>query len=245
MSNPHGHDGGFECPGCLPPGTVNLLAQGEHTCPPQVPTARFTSPNSQLPPQELAELQACIHEINEFLLAVGTPRPLRNREQLRHRVRRLIGITVRVAVSCEGNPAAVEVSGGLKDVGRDFIQVDTVGPQTFMPFDRICTITRTDTGPLPPRQGGALRHIDPVLRRNLILRFGETVACDPELINIFFGLPLHLRLTRFLGQQAFVQTDGQSFEGPLCAAEEEFIHVQVAENRVRQINLADICFIRV
>ncbi|MFZ5828079.1 MAG: hypothetical protein ACOY94_27560 [Bacillota bacterium] len=255
-----GHDG-FECPERLEPGTINLIAQGEFPCPEQIPTPRFSSPTSDLPEAELRELELCIEAVNQLLRAVGNPRDRQNREELRRHFRQLLGITVRVTVECRGaepepgqpEPPAeppkgedvVIVLGGLKDVGRNFIQVDTVGPQTYIPFDRICLVERTDTGPVLPVQQPALLDIDPQLRRNVILRFGETVSCSPELINIFFGLPLHLRLVSFIGCPAVVQAAGRLVEGTLCAAEERFVQIQVAENRVRQINLADICFVRV
>lgn len=218
------------------------LITDQFRCPETIPTPRYPSPVSPLNPDQLAALKACIDTANELLRTVGTPRDRANREGLRLHFRQMRGLIVRMAAECGDEP--VEVLGGVKDAGRDWVQIDTVGPQFFIPFDRICSVAGSGSGTPPAHLAPSLLDIDPCLRRNLILRFEETVAGNPELINIFFGLPLHGRLVSLIGRQVLIRTPGEAVEGRLCASEERFIQVQVAEDRVRQINPADVCFVR-
>lgn len=238
------------------------------SCPEQIPTKRFSSPNSPLSPIDLVELKACIEQINTLLLAVGSPRNPDNLRGLRIHFRRLRGVLARVNVEC--NSSQEHIIGRLKDAGRDYIELDTVGQREFILFQRICSFTHAaaETCEKFYIHEPELLDIDPCLRRDLVLNFGKVVSSNPELFNIFFGLPLHLRLLQEIDCKVEVRMEAKEklIKGILTSSQEKFIEVKTNEKKntnekqtekdgkredkednkeIQRVNFDDICFIRV
>jgi hypothetical protein len=154
---------------------------------------------------------------------------------------------MRVAVEC-GN-IQVDLVGTLQDAGKDFVQLERVGRSTFILFEKVCSIRRV-TAPdgVEPGHKQESINLDTCTRREIILNFGKIVSGDPNLINIFFGLPLHLRLVSFQGCKVEVKIENSEepevIQGMLSASEEKYIQVQ-KNNQLEQINFNKICFIDV
>lgn len=230
---------GFHCPERLPASVADNLFGSPLIYPKRKPTPRFSSPNSPLSPKELIQLQECIEASNELLRSLGNPRDHDNLSALRIRLRMLRGISVRVETSCGG--AKQELAGCLQEAGRDFLQLYNEGQKEIVPFSRICSVSRSGEKQVC-KHDQELADIPLSLRRSLVLGFGEVVSKSPFLINIFFGLPLHLHLLVFLGCTVRVQTDHEVFFGILAESEEGYIHLRV-NNHIQQINIDKICHI--
>jgi len=234
----------FSCPGRIPASVPDNLFGSPFECPKRIPTPRFSSPNSPLSPEELEHLQACIEEINELLRTFGNPRDPDNLTAFRLRFRKLRGIMARLVIACGSCPE--ELVGCLQDAGRDFLQLYTVGQKKFIPFNRICSIHRCDENQIIEHEQ-ELIDIPLSLRRELVLHFGEVVSASPFLINIFFGLPLHLLLLSFLGCTVKVKLEDETkiVKGVLVGSEEGHLQLQNDKNQIKQINFIKICFISI
>ncbi|MGE5481514.1 MAG: hypothetical protein ACM3VX_01220 [Bacteroidota bacterium] len=104
-------------------------------CPPQIPTPRFSSPNSPLPPEELEQLKACLERVNDLLRTLGNPPDPWNKEALRLHLRRLRGERrgkrVVVEVACAQGPGCGEADSGgcesyagrVRDAGKDYLEL--------------------------------------------------------------------------------------------------------------------------
>lgn len=252
----HRDHGGFSCSDRLPATVPDNRFGSPFKCPDKIPGPRFASPNSPLPPKELDKLQECIESANDLLRTLGNPRDPDNLTALRLRFRALRGTLMRVDVSC-GNGQET-LLGVLHGAGRDYIRLSAVGEELFIPFKRICSILRDavreghdeENGPAHGSNTGhgqELSEIDRCLRRELVLHFGNVVACNPKLLEIFFGLPLLIKLLDYLGCHVLVRLDSpepDEVRGKLCGSEEGEILVQ-EENQLRQINLSTVCFITI
>ncbi|HZG83489.1 hypothetical protein [Paenibacillus sp.] len=224
-------------------------------------TIRYRSPNSRLSQEELDRLRECIEEANRLLRTLGNPRDDENLTQLRLRFRSLCGALVKAEIDCGGadqNHITVEVVGMLETAGRDFIQLQAVGERKLVPFARLCSLQHDEHA---SRMRAAicepLLDIDPCLRRDLVLCFGETVACRPELLNRFLGAPLFLQLLAFVGCPVTVRLDRDDLEdafvrGTLVDAKEDRIRLEARKKEDEDdrlecvdIALADICFLTI
>ncbi len=68
---------------------------------------------------------------------------------------------------------------------------------------------------------------DRATRREMVLNFGEFVSKRPELVNLFFGISLHLQLLKYLGKDIKVNTDDDNtINGKLLEADEGEIRVE-------------------
>lgn len=202
----------------------------------------FPSPVSPLSPAELHHLQDCIETANGFLKALSDPGEEKDLAAFRSGLRRLRGSLLRVEVECGERP--VETVGCLREVGKDFLGLDTVGQETLILFDRICSIHRPAFGTGGHGHRPALIGADPDFKRELILRFGPIVSGNPYLISLFFGIPLYLYLVSFLGCQAVAETrngPGEAIRGILAGSEEEGIVQILAAEEIRQVRFGDIC----
>ena len=228
-------------------------------------TVRYRSPNSRLPQEELDRLRVCIEEANQLLRTLGNPRDDENLTQLRLRFRSLCGALVKAEIDCRGHDSnhhhkTIEIVGMLETAGRDFIQLQAVGERMFVPFARLCSLQHDEHA---SRMRAAvcepLVDIDACLRRDLVLCFGETVACRPELLNRFLGAPLFLQLLAFVGCLVTVRLDRDDPEdafvrGTLVDTKEDRIRLEVRKHEGKDgdythecvdISLEDVCFLTV
>ncbi|HZG55958.1 hypothetical protein [Paenibacillus sp.] len=213
---------------------------------------RYRSPNGRLPPEALERLRACIEEANRLLRALGNPRDDENLAQLRLHFASLRGALVRVEVDCKPAEAAAEhdpsgkceVVGLLTTAGKDFIQLDAVGERLLVPYGRICSLQHHDANPREDEDD--LRGIDPCLRMQLVLHFGETVACRPELLNRFLGIPLFLQLLQYVGCRVAIRTERSEphVRGVLVDAKEHAVRIETgAERECKDVSLHEACVI--
>ncbi len=235
----------FRCPRQLPPSVADERFCVPDNCPKGIPTPRFASPNSPLPQNQLERLQACIEKVNELLRSVGNPRDPENLTGLRLHFRMLRGLRVQVEVDC--GEQKEHLAGVLEEAGQNFLQLAEGGIKRFILFLRLCAVKREDEGN-PENNHECMQellNIDPCLRRDLVLRFGEVVSKNPFLINVFFGIPLNMRLADFLNSMVQVKREsGDIVQGVLTEVEENQIRVKV-NKREETINFNEICFIEI
>ncbi|PLT32002.1 hypothetical protein [Bacillus sp. V5-8f] len=255
---------GFCCPGRIPAHVPNDRFCSPFVCPEPIPTPRFNSPNSPLPPDELNQLQVCLEEINDTLRTIGNPNEpeepdqRQRQRQLQQHFRALRCSLVKVVVDCQDKE--IEILGILEEAGANFIQVNTLGHKKFIPFEKICTLKHENFQAETFEHEQELLSIDTCIRREITFNFGEIVGRSPELINIFFGIPLHLFLLSFLGCEIQVKTesDEQLISGILCLIDENQFRLQldqeekqVEENNpyngegARTINFNAVCYISI
>ena len=268
-------------------------------CPKQIPTRRFTSPNSPLPPDELDELQRCIEAANDLLRSLGNESDPNNKRQLQLHLLNLRGVCVKVKLkggesrsedkesdAGEGE-AVIEKTGTLVTAGRNFIQLNILGNDVFILYERLISLSREDCPKheQPKKEKVTIwrkyylkwkklfrdfhkwffrysreklritkhhlhdeqefLHTDRTNRRKLVLNFGDFVSKDPELVNLFFGLSLHMHLEHYLGKDIKVKTDdSRMMEGILYKVESERIKVK-NRNKSKEINMNEICFLEI
>ena len=268
-------------------------------CPKQIPTRRFTSPNSPLPPDELDELQRCIEAANDLLRSLGNESDPNNKRQLQLHLLNLRGVCVKVKLkggesrsedkesdAGEGE-AVIEKTGTLVTAGRNFIQLNILGNDVFILYERLILLSREDCPKheQPKKEKVTIwrkyylkwkklfrdfhkwffrysreklritkhhlhdeqefLHADRTNRRKLVLNFGDFVSKDPELVNLFFGLSLHMHLEHYLGKDIKVKTDdSRMMEGILYKVESERIKVKNS-NKSKEINMNEICFLEI
>lgn len=207
-------------------------------CPEQIPTQRFPSPNSPLPPDLLDELQRCIEEANDLLRTLGNDRDSDNTRQLQLHLIALQGVYVRTNIAC--GKKSKEKAGLLKTAGKDFIQLTVSGKYIFIPHEHLHSLAR-EIDELTERDQVFI-DADKNTKKQLVLNFGEFVSKQPKLINLFFGNPLHLQLKKYIGSEIKVEMDGKKVTGNLYRVKEGEIQIKKHKKVVR-INRKSICFI--
>lgn len=215
-------------------------------CPEQIPTRRFASANSPLPPRSLDELQECIEAANDLLRSLGNRRDPNNQRQLQLELLALQDICVKAEINC-GRQKKREKIGILVTAGRDFIEINSSedGDLVFVLFNRLITIDRDKSFKTNIHPEQDLIDADKCTKRELSLNFGEFVAKRPELINLFFGIPLHLYLLKFIGEEVKVKTDDETIMNTtLSNVEEGRIEVKGLDGTIG-INMDEICFIEI
>ncbi|WP_455662260.1 hypothetical protein [Pradoshia sp.] len=260
-------------------------------CPEKIPTKRFTSPNSPLPPDELDVLQRCIEAANDLLRSLGNESNPDNTRQLQLHFLNLEGVCVKVKLKCEvkkkSGEDAVEKTGVVVTAGRDFIQINSLGNDVFILYERLISLSREDCPKHKHHEKEKVPrfkmyfwelkrffqdwhkwfflhsrvkldikkhhehdepeflHADRTTRRKLVLNFGDFVAKDPELVNLFFGLSLHMHLKHYLGKDIKVKTDDhRMMEGTLFKVESERIKVK-NRYKSKEFNMDELCFLEV
>jgi len=224
-------------------------------CPEGIPTRRFSSPNSPLPLDKLDELQLCIEEANDLLRSLGAESDPENKRQLQLHLLSLQGICIKAKIKCvieEPNVEAEEITevkieekvGILATAGRNFIQLNSVGKHVFILYERIISLSRVDCEKLD-HQEQAFIDADRCTRRELVLNFGDFVSKRPELVNLFFGLPLHIELLNYLGKDIRVETaDNHVIVGTLFKVGRGRIQIE-NRNGPTEIIMYKICFLEV
>lgn len=256
---------------CLVPENPVDLFGSPFDCPKQKRTRRFASPNSRLPQDELDDLQACIEMANDLLRSLGSERDRENRRQLQLYFMELKGASVKAKIACtksmQDEDAAqvmrqdvdmpdeemdaqehkmkmdvIKKHGKIATAGRDFIQINPVGSFIFIPYNRLISIKR-DECDVPEREPEFL-DADRKTRRELAFNFGEFVKKDPDLVNLFFGIPLFKQLKEFIGEDVKVRVGEYILSGLLVCVDEESIQLQCREEKV-EVDIRDVCFVEV
>lgn len=235
---------GHSCAAELPASVPDTRFCSPEKCQYKIPTKRFSSPNSSLSKEELEQLKQFIEHINGILRVLSNPRDPNNLSALRVHFKKLKGIIVKVVYDCDNSKASVE--GLLRNAGRDFLTIEVVGQSYYIPYMRICKVESNPCAEQEVEHGTHqdLMNIDPCLRREIVLNFGDVVARSPELINAFFGIPLYLELAKFIGCYIEIRVSGQAevIRGFLIGSTVDKVCIEV-DNIVQEINLADICIV--
>ena len=212
-------------------------------CPEKIPTRRFSSPNSPLPPEELDELQRCIEAANDLLRTLGNKSDPNNTRQLQLHFLSLQDVYVRMKIKCREEKTE-EKTGILATAGRNFIQLNSEGKNIFILNERIGSLER-EVCETSEQQEQELIEADQNTRRQMVLNFGDFVSKRPELVNLFFGNLLHLQLLNYRGKDVNVKTDDHHIiKGRLFEVDEGKIQVE-NRNGSTEINMDQICFLEV
>jgi hypothetical protein len=213
------------------------------SCPEKIPTPRYRSPNSPLPQAQLDELQKCIETANDLLRSLGNERDPENQRQLQLHFLELHGILVRVKV--KGPEKKHEEVGSLMTAGKNFIVLNTVGKRVMIPFVKIDSLQYEGKGQ-DKKHHQELIHLNRQIKRELVLHFGEFVSRHPELVNLFFGIPLHLMLVQYKDRMVNLKVEEQSdvVSGKLVEVEENSLQILKNDQTV-QIPLEKICLLEI
>lgn len=243
MDNPQNNHT-FQCPECITGSLSDDHFCSPFRCPERISTPLFSSPNSPLPPEKLAELKKCIKAANEMLLTIGTRRDPAMTRKLQLRFLALRNALLKVKIDC--HDTTHEILGQLETAGKNFIQLNVVGSRTFILFERICSVTH-DAETKGHAHLSELIEIDTCVRRELLLNFGPFVSRRPDIANQIFGILLYLQLLSFIGCQALVKKNGEEelIKGILCESEEGAILLKSDSNdcKLERINFNEICYI--
>jgi hypothetical protein len=258
-------------------------------CKKQIPTPRFSSPNSPLPPKALDRLQQCIEEANDLLRSLGSESDPDNRRQLQLHFLSIRGADVILKIICKEqeikeNEQEIEAvnrnrqkyikmkkingkeiepklrlkmykrrkakrsiimkNGKIFTAGRDFIQINEVGASVFVFYDRLISVARDKCEHVKqPEQ--ELIDVNRKVRRELAFNFGDFVSKNPELVNLFFGIPLFKQLKEFLGKDVKVKIFDEEIVGTLVKVDEGSLRILKKNDKEMEINLNEICFVKV
>jgi hypothetical protein len=213
------------------------------SCPEKIPTPRYRSPNSPLPQAQLDELQKCIETTNDLLRSLGNERNPENQRQLQLHFLELHGILVRVKV--KGLERKHEEVGSLINAGKNFIELNTVGKRVLIPFVKIDSL-QYEGKDLDKKHHQDLMHLNRQIKRELVLHFGEFVSRHPDLVNLFFGIPLHLMLVQYKERMVNLKVEEQNDVVTVKLVEVEENSIQIVKNdETVQIPLEKICLIEI
>lgn len=135
------------------------------------------------------------------------------------------------------------LEGFVHLVGSDFAQIQKKGKIFIIPFNKICLVLSKKRYQ-PSISKAPLRDIDPCFRRDLTFKFGETVADDPELVQIFFRIKLSMYLKTFADEKVTVYTNSVNEVGVLKGLENGSLHLVNQDGQVKEIPLTSICFLK-
>lgn len=135
------------------------------------------------------------------------------------------------------------LEGFVQLVGNDFVQIQKNGKMYLIPFRRTCLVLSKKPYQ-PPKSQTPLADIDPCFRRELTYNFGETVAGDPELVQIFFRIKLAMYLMTFEDQKFTVYTNAGKETGLLKRCENGKIHLVTQSDQEIEIPFSSCCYLK-
>lgn len=248
-------------------------------------------------------LQRCIEAANDLLRSLGNESNPDNTRQLQLHFLQLEGVCIKVKLKCGDSKSedkesclgevGVEITGTFVTAGRNFIQLNVLGNDVFILYERLISISKEESkhhakekldenrntrGVKISRFRKYFRkfkrffrdclrwffpssrvkitkhhkhdeqeflHADRTTRREMVLNFGDFVSKNPELVNLFFGLSLHMHLKHYLGKDIKVKTnDHRMMEGTLVKVESEKVKVK-NKDKSKEISWNEICFLEV
>lgn len=188
---------------------INDFCIPEACCPERFPSPKLPSPTDCLPPNELEKVLEEIEAANELLLdvALDSDRPINETYQ-----KVFDGLTgLRVEIT---NGIGETVEGKVTLSGLDFVSLEEEETTWFYPYSQIETIKPYGrfAEPFPDPE---LSLIDPCFRRDLTFHFGDVVSSSPELLQLFFRIPLDVYLLLFKEKHIQVKMNELTSEGIL------------------------------
>ncbi|WP_050181967.1 hypothetical protein [Domibacillus robiginosus] len=124
-------------------------------------------------------------------------------------------------------------SGRVHIAGRDFVVLKKKEQEIIIPFSKIQSIKSFTRHPGLVKEP-ALIDIDPLLRRCLTFKFGETVASSPELIHLFFKITLPIFLLGCIDKKVKIVLSKKSIIGFIHEVNEETVTI-VTPKKVKRI----------
>lgn len=234
-----------------------------NTCNLKIPTPVFSSPNSSLPKAQLEELKFCIDEANKLLQSLGSESDPENTRQLQLHFLKLQGVNVTVKIKCRYVEKAKvvtknkkrrkaiktlndqvietieEIAGLLCIAGRDFLQLNSLCGPILILYKQMISLSQIDNC-----QEQEPHDLEQIKNKEMVLNFGDFVSKRPELINLFFGIPLYMQLQNFIGENIQVKTDLLMLSGTLLSANENNIHIKTQKGG-NHVIINDISFLQV
>jgi hypothetical protein len=134
------------------------------------------------------------------------------------------------------------IEGKVQLVGRDFVQLMEKGQKILIPFSKVC-VTLTKKQFQPAVHEPSMINIDPCFRRELTFNFGETVANDPELVQLFFRIKLSMYLKTSVGERIIVKTDSERLQGIVKSVDSKNIIIDNTAGSSTRISLNSVCYI--
>ncbi len=246
-----------ECFDCEPGGTEDDFCLPD-TCPERIIQPQFPSATSSFPPEQLAEIDACIEEANELLLTLGLQQEAEEVEEedvLLQNLNKLKGQMVEVTISCREEDIEPEgmltcenhdekVHGKFIYNGIDFIILYTMDDETvWIPFTKIRWMIQKEQEEVF-NEDQPLLNIDPCLRREITFNFGQIVPKSPFLLKLFFPLQLSFLLKSFIDCNLRVKTfDNKEIRGTLVKVTERSLLIETPRKK-QGVDFEKICYIK-
>lgn len=194
-------------------------------CPERADSPELPSPESCLPPEKREEVDKKIAEANRLLLdlALGNNRSIQ--ETYQRAFDGLIGLEVEIV-----NPLDETISGVVMMAAFDFILLSRDDYKIIVPYEQIESVKASGCyAELVP--GANLLNINPHLRRKLTFQFGKIVGSSPELIQLFFKIPLAVYLLLFEDQTIKARVGRSLIEGVLVDVNKESIVLEMNKEK--------------
>lgn len=246
-----------ECFDCEPGGTEDDFCLPD-TCPERIIQPQFPSATSSFPPEQLAEIDACIEEANELLLTLGLQQEAEEvgeEDVLLQNLNKLKGQMVEVTISCREEDIELEgmltcenhnekVYGKFIYNGIDFIILYTMDDETvWIPFTKIRWMIQKEQEEVF-NENQPLLNIDPCLRREITFNFGQIVPKSPFLLKLFFPLQLSFLLKSFIDCNLRVKTfDNKEIRGTLVKVTERSLLIETPRKK-QGVDFEKICYIK-
>ncbi|MFP7225947.1 hypothetical protein [Priestia filamentosa] len=246
-----------ECFDCEPGGTEDDFCLPD-TCPERIIQPQFPSATSSFPPEQLAEIDACIEEANELLLTLGLQQEAEEvgeEDVLLQNLNKLKGQMVEVTISCREEDIEPEgmltcenhdekVHGKFIYNGIDFIILYTMDDETvWIPFTKIRWMIQKEQEEVF-NEDQPLLNIDPCLRREITFNFGQIVPKSPFLLKLFFPLHLSFLLKSFIDCNLRVKIfDNKEIRGTLVKVTERSLLIETSRKK-QGIDFEKICYIK-
>ncbi|WP_019413648.1 hypothetical protein [Paenisporosarcina sp. TG20] len=188
---------------------INDFCIPEACCPERFPSPKLPSPTDCLPPNALEKVLEEIEAANELLLdlALDSERPIN--ETYQKVFDGLIGLRVEIT-----NGLGETVEGKVTLSGFDFVSLQEEETRLIYPYSQIETI-KPYALYAEPFHDPELSLIDPCFRRDLTFNFGDVVSSSPELLQLFFRIPLDVYLLLFKENHVQVKMIDSTIEGIL------------------------------
>ncbi|SEM11805.1 hypothetical protein SAMN05192533_10176 [Mesobacillus persicus] len=148
----------------------------------------------------------------------------------------------RTSVPVTTKQAKRTVEGRVHLVGRNFVLLKNEEKEIFIPLLKVCSIFLKNRYATPANEADLLC-IDPCFRRALTFQFGETVASSPELIQLFYRIPLNIYLLLLEGKKVRVRLADRLVVGTLIKVDKEQIRLCLKNDKEKTISLNQICTI--
>ncbi len=194
-------------------------------CPERADSPELPSPESCLPPEKREEVDKKIAEANRLLLDLALDDNRSVQETYQRAFDGLIGLEVEII-----NPLDETLSGVVVMAAFDFILLRRDDYKIIVPYEQIESVKSSGCyAELVPEAN--LLNIGPRLRRKLTFQFGKVVGSSPELIQLFFKIPLAVYLLLFEEQTIKVRVGRSLIEGVLVDVNKESIVLELNKEK--------------